>query len=73
MPGEQSGVKHHYVAFVVDKNKRLIELDGCKKGPLVIKEGCQDVLLDSVAEIQRKLAAGEISDSLSCIALAPSN
>ena len=69
MPGEQSGVKHHYVAFVADKNGRLIELDGCKKGPLVIKEGCQDVLQDSVTEIKRKLQAGEISDSLSCISL----
>ena len=54
---------------MVDKYGSLIELDGCKKGPLVIKDGCSDVLLDSVTEIKRKLQAGEISDSLSCITL----
>ena len=66
---EQSEVKHHFTAYVVNSAGQLIELDGCKKGPLVVKEGCNDVLRGAVAEIQRRLGAGEISESLSMITL----
>lgn len=68
MPSEQSGVKHHFVAFVA-KDGKLIELDGTKKGPNVIGNCEKDVLRDSIKEIQRRLAAGEISDSLSMMTL----
>ena len=47
----------------------MIELDGCKKGPYVVAEGCNDVLRGAVAEIQRRLADGEISESLSMMTL----
>ena len=40
-----------------------------KKGPLVISEGCTDVLRGAVGEIKRRLDAGEISDQLSMITL----
>ena len=46
-----------------------MELDGCKKGPHVVAEGCNDVLRGAVAEIQRRLGAGEISESLSMMTL----
>ena len=63
----QDKVKHHFVAFVVIDGK-LIELDGTKKGPNVIGE-CADVLRGSIAEIQKRLANGEISDQLSMMTL----
>jgi len=48
---------------------QLIELDGMKKGPHVIAEACSDVMRGAVAEIQRRLAAEEISESLSVMTL----
>eukprot|EP00352_Strombidinopsis_acuminata_P006259 CAMPEP_0176378178 /NCGR_PEP_ID=MMETSP0126-20121128/29419_1 /TAXON_ID=141414 ORGANISM="Strombidinopsis acuminatum, Strain SPMC142" /NCGR_SAMPLE_ID=MMETSP0126 /ASSEMBLY_ACC=CAM_ASM_000229 /LENGTH=230 /DNA_ID=CAMNT_0017740337 /DNA_START=37 /DNA_END=729 /DNA_ORIENTATION=+ len=66
---EQSEVKHHFVAFAVNKNKQLVEFDGTKVGPLVIAENCEDVLMGSIKEIQRRLADGEISESLSMMTL----
>ena len=47
----------------------MIELDGTKKGPVVIKEKCEDVLADSVNEVKRRLADGEISEKLSMMSL----
>lgn len=63
----QDKVKHHYVAFVV-RDGKLIELDGTKQGPNVIGD-CEDVLRGSILEIQKRLAAGEISDQLSMMTL----
>lgn len=62
-----SSVKHHFVAFVV-KGGKLLELDGTKKGAHMVGDST-DVLRGSIAEIQRRLAAGEISDSLSMMTL----
>ena len=67
--GEQSEVKHHFTAFIVNSAGQLIELDGCKKGPLVIKEGCEDVLRGAVGEMQRRLGAGEVSEALSMMTI----
>lgn len=63
----QDKVKHHFVAFVV-KNGKLIELDGTKRGPNIIGD-CEDVLRGSIAEIQKRLAEGDISDQLSMMTL----
>lgn len=65
----QDDVKHHFTAFVVNSAGQLIELDGLKKGPHVIAENCSDVMRGAVAEIQRRLAAEEISESLSVMTL----
>lgn len=62
-------VKHHYVAFVINDKGQLVELDGTKQGPLVISENCTDVLRGSIAEIQKRLADGVISESLSVMTL----
>mmetsp|Transcript_1929 Transcript_1929/g.2709 ORF Transcript_1929/g.2709 Transcript_1929/m.2709 type:complete len:241 (+) Transcript_1929:111-833(+) len=64
---DQSKVKHHFVAFVM-RDGKLVELDGTKQGPNVIGE-CTDVLRGSIAEIQKRLANGEISDQLSMMTL----
>jgi ubiquitin carboxyl-terminal hydrolase L3 len=65
---EQSDVHHHFVAFVrVGDN--LVELDGTKQGPLIAREGCTDVLRDSVKVVQERLAEGLYTDRLSLMAL----
>lgn len=64
---DQSKVRHHFIAFVT-KGGKLIELDGTKQGPHVIGDS-DDVLRGSIAEIQRRLADGEISDQLSMMVL----
>ena len=48
---EQDEVMHHFVAFVLNSAGHLIELDGCKQGPNLIKENCPDLLRGAVAEI----------------------
>ena len=65
----QDDVKHHFTAFVINSAGQLIELDGTKKGPHVIAEACTDLLRGTIAEIQRRLSAGEISESLSMMTL----
>ena len=69
----QSEVKHHFVAYVVNANNELIELDGTKTGPLVIKKDVkkEDLIVSVGAEMQRKLADGEISDKLSLMVIGP--
>ena len=62
-------MKHHFVAYVVNKDKELIELDGTKKGPVVVEENVDDVLRASIKEIKKKLENGEISESLSMMTL----
>ena len=66
---DQSEVKHHFTAFVINSAGHLIELDGCKQGPLLIKENCDDVLRGAVQELQRRLADGEVSESLSMMTI----
>lgn len=69
--GDQSKVKHHFVAYVLDKDgKRLVELDGTKAGPVVIPGDCGgDVLRASIAAVKGRLERGEISESLSMMTL----
>lgn len=65
----QDDVKHHYVAFVINGKGQLVELDGTKNGPFVVEESCSDVLRGTIAEIQKRLADGIISESLSMMTL----
>jgi ubiquitin carboxyl-terminal hydrolase L3 len=79
---DQSLVKCHYVAYVLDKSgKYLVELDGTKAGPVVVEVvdpscvgekddgGGVDLLRASIREIQGKLERKEISESLSMMTL----
>ena len=50
MPEEQGDVKNHFIAFVCINNQ-LIEFDGLKQGPNLIKDSCDDVLRGTVGEI----------------------
>jgi len=69
---DQSQVKHHYVAFVLHDGK-LIELDGTKQGPRVVADQCSDVLRGTITEIQKRLAAGAITEQLSMMTLNSNN
>jgi len=68
---DQSKVKHHFIAYVLDKEgKKLVELDGTKAGPVIVEEDCNgDLLRGSIREVKGKLARGEISQSLSMMTL----
>jgi ubiquitin carboxyl-terminal hydrolase L3 len=67
----QEEVKHHYITFTVNAKGQLLEFDGTKQGPVIVKEGCgeQGVLRAAVGEIQRRLKEGEITDKMSMMTL----
>lgn len=65
----QDAVKHHYIAYTINRQKQLVEYDGTKRGPHVVAEDCEDVLRGSIAEVRRKLEEGEISENLSMMTL----
>merc|ERR1712150_153290 len=65
---EQSEVKHHYVTFTLSEG-RLVELDGRKQGPHVVKEGCTDVLKDTIDVIKRRLDNQYYTESMNLMAL----
>ena len=65
-------MKHHFVAYVLNNEKKLVELDGTKAGPVILGE-CGDVLRGSIQEIKGKLERGEISESLSMMTLSISH
>lgn len=69
--GDQSKVKHHFIAYVLDKDgKNLIELDGTKAGPVIVGECIGgDVLRGSIKAVKEKLERGEISHSMSMMTL----
>jgi ubiquitin carboxyl-terminal hydrolase L3 len=69
MSASQEDVKHHFIAYTINRQKQLVEYDGTKRGPHVVAEGCDDVLRGSIAEVQRKLAEAEISESLCMMTL----
>ncbi|CAI2378983.1 unnamed protein product [Moneuplotes crassus] len=68
-PTSSEKVNHHFVAFVKNSSNQLIELDGTKDGPAVIQDDCEDLLKGVATELQRRLAAGNITESLSMMAL----
>ena len=47
----------------------MVELDGIKAGPVVVKESSEDLLKDTVAVLQARVEGGEISDSLAVLTL----
>ena len=63
---------HHYTAFIVNEANQLVELCGCKEGPLVVAENCTDVLKGTADEVMRRLQAGEITEAVSVLALTAS-
>lgn len=62
---DQNKVKHHFIAYVLNSEGDLVELDGTKAGPVVIGKCDGDLLRGSIREVKGKLERGEISESLS--------
>jgi len=62
---DQSKVKHHFIAYVLNNEGDLVELDGTKAGPVIIGKCDGDLLRGSIKEVKGKLERGEISESLS--------
>ena len=57
-------MKHHFIAFVRTEDGKLIELDGMKKGPVVIQEGSTDLLNDTAKILLKRVTDGLISESI---------
>jgi ubiquitin carboxyl-terminal hydrolase L3 len=67
---DQSRVRHHFVAYVLDGGGNdLVELDGTKAGPVIVGGCGGDLLRGSIREVMGKLERGEISESLSMMTL----
>ncbi len=67
---DQSKVRHHYVAYVLDgRGENLVELDGTKAGPVIVGRCDGDLLRGSIREVLGKLERGEISESLNMMTL----
>lgn len=69
MASTQDDVKHHFIAFVLNAKGQLVELDGIKSGPLVVKDQSEDLLKDAVTLLQARVEGGEISESLAVLTL----
>ena len=65
-----NGMGAHFSAFVINKNKQLIELDGCRKGPHIVAENQDDVLRGAITEIQRRLSNNAITSNINMMVLA---
>lgn len=57
------------MTFTKNANGQLIELDGCKVGPHVIKEKVDDVLKDSAKELLDRVKTGKISENMAVLVL----
>ena len=69
LASSQDDVNHHYTAFVLLSDDRLVEFDGTKQGPLVIAENVDSVVYGTAHELKRRLRDGEITESLSVMTL----
>jgi ubiquitin carboxyl-terminal hydrolase L3 len=65
----QDDVKCHYTAFVLTSDKKLIELDGTKQGPLLVAENIESLVHGTAQELMKRLGEGQISESLSVMTL----
>ena len=64
VPDSQDKVNHHFIAFVRTEDGKLIELDGMKKGPVVLLEKSEDLLKDTAAVLLKRVEDGLISESI---------
>ncbi|OQS01183.1 hypothetical protein ACHHYP_01713 [Achlya hypogyna] len=62
-------VKHHFIAFVKNSRGQLIELDGMKKGALIVDDACSDLLQGAASLLQARVAEGYYSESLAVLTL----
>ncbi|ETW07478.1 hypothetical protein H310_01987 [Aphanomyces invadans] len=70
VPSTEEDVKHHFVTFVQNAQGQLLELDGLKKGPIVVNPSSTDILKDTAAVLQARIEEGYYSESLAVLTLA---
>lgn len=70
---EQDDVKNHFVAFIFHEGN-LVEIDGLREGPYVIKEGITELnfLDEALEEIKKRLNNHNITDNLALMYLTKS-
>lgn len=64
VPESGESVNHHFIAFVRTESGQLIELDGMKKGPVVLIEKSEDLLKDTAKILLKRVEDGLISESI---------
>ena len=64
---------HHFVCFTLNKKGQIIEFDGTKVGPHVIKESTENLVKDVATELLARVADGKISEKLSVLTLSSEN
>eukprot|EP00347_Sterkiella_histriomuscorum_P019140 403342795 len=69
LASNQDDVKHHFIAFIVNAKGQLVELDGIKSGPIIVKEHSDDLLKDAAALLAERVANGSYSESLAVLTL----
>ena len=57
------------MAFVRLADGRLVELDGLKQGPLVVKEKTEDLIKDASQILLKRIEDGYYSESLAVLVL----
>ena len=64
---DQSKVKHHYIAYVLDKeSNKLVELDGTKAGPVIIDGGCGGDLFVYMFRVRAHLNGASTAHVMLC-------
>lgn len=74
MPTTQNDVHYHYVAYILNSNKQLVELNGTRQGPHLIvcdddRVHTDDVVRATTNYLQQRLANKEITEALSVLVL----
>lgn len=64
MPESGEQVSHHFIAFVRTAEGKLVELDGMKRGPLVLRDKCEDLLKETAQVLLKRVEEGLISESI---------
>mmetsp|Transcript_9347 Transcript_9347/g.7120 ORF Transcript_9347/g.7120 Transcript_9347/m.7120 type:complete len:152 (+) Transcript_9347:132-587(+) len=69
----KNNASHHFVAFTLDKKGQLVEFDGTKKGPLVVKERTDNLVKDVSNELLMRIQMGIINEQISVLTLSSEN
>ena len=64
VPDSTENVNHHFIAFIKTEDGRLVELDGMKQGPVVVKEACEDLLKETAQVLLKRVEEGKYSESI---------
>ena len=69
MCDNEEDVNHHFIAFILNDKGQIIELDGLKDGPSVVREQSEDLLKDSATILLKRVEEGIYSESIAVLTL----